>query len=280
MNKNSDSIQVRIIGPTIGMVKGMLLKKRGITSIQLSAKMFKAQRSKICSEEGATFIVKNEFPSEENKQMGRFLDPDAIQASKSWMMKEHRKALSTMHQRMLIGYGVKKSDVTAYTRAAKNPEHLKHGEALMGNVPHSFRALDSYGLKFTFFVIVAHLKGCIDPTGALPRKAVFISGYTTDSDNSRALFGKVHTKVYLSRSPSLEPTDAKLVSVVGSKPKEMSENNWDMLCSYGFGTIIFPRSKNGSTPLPCVIAGMNIPDYLFCHCIISYPMTLHRRFPL
>ena len=124
------------------------------------------------------------------------------------------------------------------------------------------------------------MKGSIDPTGALPRKTVFISGYTKDSDNNRAMFGKVHTKVYLSRSPSLEPTDAKLVSVVGSKPKEMSEDDWDMLCSYGFGTIIFPRSKNGSTPLPCVIAGMNIPDYLYCHCIISYPMILHRRVPL
>jgi len=136
LNKNSDSIQVRIIGPTVGMAKGMLLKKRGITSIQLSAKMFKAQRSKICSEEGATFIVKNEFPSEENKQMGRFLDPDAIQANKSWMTKEHRKPLSPMYQRMLIGYGVKESNVRAYTRAAKNPKHLKHGESLMRAMCH------------------------------------------------------------------------------------------------------------------------------------------------
>ncbi|KAL3773341.1 hypothetical protein ACHAW5_010018 [Stephanodiscus triporus] len=34
----------------------------------------------------------------------------------------------------------------------------------------------------------------------------------------------------------------------------MSKDDWDMLCSYGFGTIIFPRSNEGSTPLPCVIA--------------------------
>ncbi len=146
--------------------------------------------------------------------------------------------------------------------------------------PHYLGALDSYGLKFTFFVVVAHLKGCIDPTGALPQKKVFISGYTKDSDNIRALFGKVHTKVYLSRSPSLEPTDAKLVSVIGSKPKEMSKDDWDMLCGYGFGTILFPRSKGGSTPLPRVIAGMNFPDYLYWHCIISHLMNLCRRVPL
>ncbi len=110
------------------------------------------------------------------------------------------------------------------------------------------------------FIAVAHLKGCIDPTGCLPPKTVFISGYTADNNNKRVLFGKVHPKVYLSRSPSLEPTDAKLVSVIGRKPNEMREDDWNMLCSYKFGTIIFPRSKEGSTPLPNVIAG----KYDFC----------------
>jgi hypothetical protein len=141
LNKNSDSIQVRIIGPTIGMAKGMLLKKRGITSIQLPKSMIKVQRSTICFEKGASFIVKNEFPSEENRQMGRFLDPDAKQANMSWMMNERRKPLSDMYQRMLIGYGVKKSDVTAYTRAAKKTKHLKHGEALMRVMCHIISGL-------------------------------------------------------------------------------------------------------------------------------------------
>jgi hypothetical protein len=84
---------------------------------------------------------------------------------------------------------------------------------------------------------------------------VFISGYTRDNNDKRALFGKVHPRVYLSRSPSLEPTDAKLVPVIRSKPKEMSGDDWNVLCSYQFGTIIFPQSKEGSTPLPIVIAG-------------------------
>lgn len=107
---------------------------------------------------------------------------------------------------------------------------------------------------------------------------MFISGYTIDSDKNRALFGEVHTKVFLSRSPCLEPTDAKLVSVIGSKPKEMSKDDWDMLCCYEFGTIIFPLSKKGSTPLPCMIAGMKLKDMcifvssfltrLSCTCII------------
>jgi len=227
IKKNCDAIQVRIIGPSIGLAKGMLLKKRGISCIQLPSSMIKAPASKTCTDSWVAVVITNSFPSEGNMQTGRFLDTDAAKLNKSWMRDDSRKLLSKMHRRMLIGYGVKKSVADAYARSATNdPKFLKH----------------------------AHLMGCIDPTGALPEKKVFISGYITGSDNSRALFGKVHTKVYLSRSLSLEPTNAKLVSVIGSKPREMSKDDWDMLCTYKFGTIIFPRSKEGSVPLPCVIA--------------------------
>jgi hypothetical protein len=78
----------------------------------------------------------------------------------------------------------------------------------------------------------------------------------------------------------LEPTDAKLVSVIGSKPKEMSTDDWNMLCNYEFGTIIFPRSKEGSTPLPKVIAGMKFPILICCSCIVPYPVfttAFHRN---
>ena len=239
----------------------MLLKKRGISCIQLPHSMIKAPPSETCTESFAIVVVKTSFLSEENNQMGRFLDPDAVNANNSWMVNDRRKPLSKMYQRMFIGYGVKISDVNTYTRLAKNPKNLKHG--MMLTIFHGIYVFSQYsrGMKFTFFIVVAHLKGCIDPTGCLPPKTVFIPGFTTDNNNSRALFGKVHPKVYLSRSPCLEPTDAKLVSVIGSKPKKMSEDDWNMLCSYRFGTIIFPMSKEGSTPLPNVIAGKCFPDH-------------------
>jgi hypothetical protein len=125
--KNSDSIQVRIIGPTIGFAKGMLLKKRGISCIQLPHSMIKAPPSETCTERFAIVVVKTSFPSEENNQMGRFLDPDAVNANNSWMVNDRRKPLSKMYQRMFIGYGVKVSDVKKYTRLSKNPKNLKHG---------------------------------------------------------------------------------------------------------------------------------------------------------
>lgn len=89
---------------------------------------------------------------------------------------------------------------------------------------------------------------------------MFISGYTTNVNKERVLFGKAHPKVFLSRSPCLEPTDAKLLNVVGSKPREMSTDDWNMLCSYGYGSVIFPQSR--SDPLATIIAGKKFLDSL------------------
>lgn len=148
--KSCDAIQVRILSPTIGFAKGMLLKKRGITCIQLPSSMIKVPPSKTCIDNWAAVVIKNEFPSDENRQKGRFLDPDVASANKSWMDGERRKKLSPMYQRILIGYGVKESDVKTYTLAAKNPKYLKHGEVLMraDNLSWYFRALDSYAWEF------------------------------------------------------------------------------------------------------------------------------------
>ena len=77
----------------------------------------------------------------------------------------------------------------------------------------------------------------------------------------------MHKKVFLSRSPALEPTDAKLVAVIGSKPKDMCKADWDLLCSYRFGTIIFPRLKSKSkqsAPLACMIAEGDLDGDDYC----------------
>lgn len=238
-----DSVQVRILGPTLGMAKGMLLRKPGISRIQLPSSMFKAPPSHIvCNDSFVAVIIKNVFPSEENKQLGRFLDPVG-DARDSWTANDKRP-LSDMYQRMLVGYGVKTSVVDEYAQSARNPIKLKHG----------------------------HFKGCVDPTGALPENKVFISGYTTDASNNRVPFGEAHSRIFLSRSPCLAPTDAKMVSVVGSKPEEMSMDDWNILCSYGFGTIIFPQSL---VSMACIIAGESIGTY---H--ILFPSTVWYSSPL
>lgn len=59
-----DAVQVRIVAPTIGLVKGMLLKKKGIDKIQLSHSMIKVNPSQTCEDPWAAVIIKNVFPSE------------------------------------------------------------------------------------------------------------------------------------------------------------------------------------------------------------------------
>ncbi|KAL7546948.1 hypothetical protein ACHAWF_010266 [Thalassiosira exigua] len=120
-----DAIQVRIIGPNLGLAKGMLLKKRGITRIQLPKSMMKALPSDTCDENWAAIVVKNAFPSEENKSLGRFLDPEE-DAAPSWK-EQKKKALSKMYKRMLRGYGVKMSDVFTYAERSQEPQKLRHG---------------------------------------------------------------------------------------------------------------------------------------------------------
>ena len=108
----------------------MLLKKRGISQIQIPRSMIKAEYSKAWETNNyAAVIIKNEFPSDENKQFGRLLDPYAADPCKSWV-ENGRKPLSDMYQRMLVGFGVNREDVNAYTRTAKNHEKLKHGESV------------------------------------------------------------------------------------------------------------------------------------------------------
>ena len=130
-----DSMQVRIVGPTLGLAKGMLLKRQGISRIQLPTSMLKAKRSSTCNDKYAAVIIKNFFPSGENKQLGRLLDPGMGVACKSWISQD-KKLLSTMYQRMLVGFGIKESDVQLYAKSARNPEKLKHGQCSTGTILH------------------------------------------------------------------------------------------------------------------------------------------------
>ncbi|KAL7552434.1 hypothetical protein ACHAWF_015675 [Thalassiosira exigua] len=225
-----DAMQVRIVGPNLGLAKGMLLKKQGITRIQLPESMIKAPPSDSSDESWVAVVVKNMYPSESNSLFRRFLDPEE-DAPPKWI-EEKKKPLSDMYRRMLRGYGVKKAGVKTYGERSQYADKLRH----------------------------AHLRGCTDPTGKLPKNKVFITGYVSGSHKQRELFGKVHKRVFISRSPSMQPDDAKLISVIGNKPKNMSVEEWNFLGRYDFGTVIFPRQEHS---LPSLIAGTyeTVADY-------------------
>ena len=149
-------MQVRLIGPKLGFAKGMLLKKSGIRHIQIPPSMIKVLQSRICNEGWVALIIKNVFPSEENNQLGRFLDPE-VEARKSWVS-DYKKPLSEMYQRMLIGFGVKISVVKDYAQSAKKANLLKHGEgSSRGDILHSIQL---YFLSFCKSIILhSSLKG-------------------------------------------------------------------------------------------------------------------------
>jgi len=56
--------------------------------------------------------------------------------------------------------------------------------------------------------------------------------------------------VFLSRSPALVPSDAKLVEVVNERPSSMTTENWNFLCSLRFGLVVFSAPLGEMTPLP------------------------------
>lgn len=164
--KSYDALQVRIIGPTLGLAKGMLLKKTGIKKIQLPSSMIKAPKSRTCNDNWLAVVIKNVFPSQENVQMGRLLDPDAQQATDSWK-EQARKQLSPMYARMLIGFGVKKRVVDTYTRRSRNTKTLKHGTnfafySVTSMLPNAFNSL--------FTVIIKHTKKDASTPLVLSRK--------------------------------------------------------------------------------------------------------------
>ena len=109
---------------------------------------------------------------------------------------------------------------------------------------------------------------------------MFISGRTMNkSNNERDLFGRVFDKVLCSRSPAMVPEDFKILSVLGEKPEDMSDGEWDLLCSYKFGTIIFGTPRTSSTPLPCIIADGDLDGDLYFICwdekILSHLLYAH-----
>ena len=231
----------------------MLTRKDGITNIQLPSSMRKVPPLEETDENWIAVIIKDVFPGETNVQLGRYLDPNLDDACASWK-KEQKKELSDMYKRMLIGYGVKRTDIEAYARRSRYCKDLKH----------------------------AHLIGLADPTNQIPEGMVFITGFTTDiSTGERTLIGKGHKQMYVSRSPAVSPGDAKILSVLSEKPTEMSDKNWNCLCSYRFGSIIFgaPRKKLLASPLPCIIANGDLDgDYYFvCWDEVIMKHLLHAK---
>ena len=115
------------------------------------------------------------------------------------------------------------------------------------------------GLRHTY------LMGVSDATGMLPEGTIFIPGYYTNSENERVLFSSHLERIFVTRSPCLEPSDCKMLPLVGTKPTDMPEDDWKWLCNKPFGTIIFsrPRDRINAAPLPALVGEGDLDGDLY-----------------
>lgn len=142
MLRNKDAIQFRCFGPQIGMHKGLLCRKQGITKVQLKQSTQKVGPSLVCADDWVAFGSVSTTPSRQNKILAKFHSG--------------------------------KSPAPSF-RQASLPETI---ETLMTflQVPRSIiRKMES--AKFRNY---AWLRGLADPTAveSIPEGAVFIPGCT------------------------------------------------------------------------------------------------------
>ena len=64
-------MQVRVIGPRVGVGKGMLMRKPGISKIQLPPSMLKVAPSRRCADDWVCLVVKRVMPSATNALLPR-----------------------------------------------------------------------------------------------------------------------------------------------------------------------------------------------------------------
>ena len=140
--RNAVALQVRIIAPTLGIFKGMLMRKSGIGRIQLPASMHKVGRGRCppasTAHSLATVVVLQFHPSKTRRDLQKTLDPGVGGTGTRQVAQD--MPISKMPKRFLAHKGVP-SSLLANNRSQ-----------------HCF------------------LVGVADPTGALPEGHVFVTG--------------------------------------------------------------------------------------------------------
>lgn len=141
VNEGCLAVQVRIFGPRLGVYKGMLCRKPGIHSIQLTPSMRKVPPSVSNSDDWVCVVVIRSCPSSTCVDMGRYFAGDAVRPS------FRAKPLCAMVSRLLITLGVPKTVLNNH-KNCKIPAH-------------------------------SWLVGLADPSGAIPAGYVFMTGFDT-----------------------------------------------------------------------------------------------------
>lgn len=217
----------------IKIFKGILVKKAGISKIQVPSSMKKVCKSSSRKKafEGAFLLINSGgiCPSQPTRQMERAMNPRSTRSPTKTAEKDLR-GIDNMMRRLLLGCGASAETLDGYNETCNSFQSRKH----------------------------AYLTGVCDVTdGSLPPGTVFLSGWGV---------GGVDRTVFVTRSPCTERLDAAVLKVVSQQPDVMSDEHWHHLCSLPFGSIMFASPEDvDEMSLPESINNSDLDgDRFFC----------------
>jgi len=131
---------VRIFGPGVGIVKGLLMKKPSATKIEIPSSMVKVPPSQSCNEDWVVVVVTDVFPSKKNNTIGSILDPAKKDPTpKTLRDLQNGAKFSEMYQRLFRGFGVPKEVLKKYYSNVKESAHaIKHTHLLVSRCVYHF----------------------------------------------------------------------------------------------------------------------------------------------
>jgi hypothetical protein len=227
IGKRTCALQVRIFASGLGVFKGVLFEKAGITKIQLPSSMQKVGPSETQNVvDKACVLINGRFPSSNNIHVASLLAGEVPPES------FHPLRPSKMMLAVLEALSVPRAVLDEYAEAS-------HGDR-------------GRGLEHASCIGVA------DPTNSIPPGHVFVTGIRNTSISQSELF--------VSRFPCTEAADGKLLPVVRTKPLDMSESSWEWMNGLHFGVVIFGNPWPGCAPLPETVAGGDLDGDLYFVC--------------
>jgi hypothetical protein len=90
----------------------------------------------------------------------------------------------------------------------------------------------------------AYLVGVADPTEEIPAGFLFVTGLNNKNNKHPR-----SDKVFITRYPCLEASDAKIFALLVAKPCRVSQAYWEWLQELPFGAVVFgnPKTKVETT---------------------------------
>jgi hypothetical protein len=230
------AIQVRLFIPSMGLYKGMLVKKRCTVGapIELPWSMQKVLKSTHPEKfSGARIVVckigLHPSPGSANEYIGRRLDPERERPPEKSFKEKIKKPLSDMIFRLWQTMGVSKELCDEYKEKSLSPDRRNHG----------------------------WLAGVPDPTDSLPPDTIFIPGMKACH----------HLEVFVTRSPCYAYEHGRKLTLVKLKPPQMSQQDWNWLNNeLYFGVIIFSNPRPGMKSIPERIANGDLDGDLYLVC--------------